>query len=122
MGFLADMGVSQAVVAWLRSQGHDAVHLREQGLHRLSDAEVFAKARREGRVLITFDLDFGEIVAASGQSVSVLVYRMRDTRACQQVDRLRRVLQVAATDLAHGAVVVVEDIRHRVRRLPIGRN
>jgi hypothetical protein len=34
MQFLADMGVDQRIVEWLRGQGHDAVHLREQGLHR----------------------------------------------------------------------------------------
>jgi predicted nuclease of predicted toxin-antitoxin system len=64
--FLADMGVSMRVVEWLRSTGHDVVHLREQGLHRLPDGEIFAKAQREQRVVLTFDLDFGEIVAATG--------------------------------------------------------
>ena len=48
---LADMGVSGRVVDWLRAQGHDAVHLREEGLQRLPDGEVFAKAFRERRVL-----------------------------------------------------------------------
>jgi predicted nuclease of predicted toxin-antitoxin system len=31
MRFLADMGVSQQVVEWLRSSGHEAVHLRNEG-------------------------------------------------------------------------------------------
>ena len=42
MRFLADMGVDQRVVDGLRAQGHDAVHLREQGLQRSPDAAVFA--------------------------------------------------------------------------------
>jgi predicted nuclease of predicted toxin-antitoxin system len=33
MRFLADMGVDQRIVDWLRTQGHDAIHLRE---HQLS--------------------------------------------------------------------------------------
>ncbi len=44
MRFLADMGVGVRVVEWLRSQGHDAVHLREEGLHRAPDEQVLAKA------------------------------------------------------------------------------
>ena len=32
MRFLLDMGVHLAVLEWLRAQGRDAVHLREQGL------------------------------------------------------------------------------------------
>jgi predicted nuclease of predicted toxin-antitoxin system len=32
MKFLADMGISQSTVKWLREKGYDAVHLREKGL------------------------------------------------------------------------------------------
>jgi len=70
--FLVDMGLSAAVARWLREQGYDAVHLSEEGLVKMPDREVFAKAEREGRVLVTCDLDFGEILAASGaHTVSV---------------------------------------------------
>jgi predicted nuclease of predicted toxin-antitoxin system len=118
---LADMGVSGRVVEWLRAQGHDAVHLRDEGLQRLPDEEVFAKAVREGRVVLTFDLDFGEIAAFSGEhSVSVLVFRLRDTRTAHVIERLRAVLASAREALDAGAVVTVEETRHRIRRLPIG--
>ena len=53
MRFLADMGVSQQVVAWLRAAGHDAVHLRDEGLHRLPNGEIFRKAGREQRIVLT---------------------------------------------------------------------
>jgi predicted nuclease of predicted toxin-antitoxin system len=66
MKFLADMGISPRTVTFLKSLGHDAVHLQEQGLGRLSDPLVLRKAREEGRVLLTHDLDFGELMAASG--------------------------------------------------------
>ena len=67
MQFLADMGVSMCVVDWLRQQGHDANHLREHGLHRLPDSDIFAKALHEQRILFTYDFDFAEIVALSGR-------------------------------------------------------
>jgi len=44
MRFLADMGVDTRVVSWLRGQGHDAKHLQEEGLHRMPNGEIFAKA------------------------------------------------------------------------------
>lgn len=122
MRFLADMGVSQSVVEWLRSEGHDAVHLREEGLQKLPDPSIFQKGDAEGRVVITFDLGFGEIVASSRQTVSVIVYRLRNARARRQVERLRAVLGAVLEDLEQGAVVVIEETRHRVRRLPIGEN
>ena len=61
MRFLADMGVSITTVQALRAAAHDAVHLREEGLIRLPDPDIVAKAAQEQRVVLTFDLDFGDI-------------------------------------------------------------
>lgn len=121
MRFLADMGVSMRVVEWLRSSGHDAIHLRNAGLQKLPNGEIFQKAIREERIVLTFDLDFGEIVAASGgASISVILFRLRNTRADFVVQRLKIVLEKSSEELAQGAVVLVEDGRYRVRRMPIG--
>lgn len=57
MRFLADMGVSYSVVLHLRLKGHDVVHLRDIGMQRMPDEEIFAQAIDEGRVILTFDLD-----------------------------------------------------------------
>src|SRR3989337_3331710 len=82
MKFLADMGISPRVVEELRQKGHDAVHLAEQGLHRMVDGDILQKARQENRVLLTHDLDFGELLAASGGALpSVIIFRLKDMRA-----------------------------------------
>lgn len=122
MRFLADMGVSLRVVSWLRGQGHDATHLREEGLKRLPNGEIFKKAVLERRILLTFDLDFGEIVALSrGEKCSVIVFRLRNTRTFHVIARLEAVLKASSGHLEKGAVVVVEESRHRIRYLPVGR-
>ena len=96
MRFLADMGVAIRVVEWLRDQGYDAVHLREEGLQRMADDKIFRKAIAENRVLLTFDLDFGEIVAFSGrEKAKVVLFRLQNTRASHVIDRLSVVLQEA---------------------------
>jgi predicted nuclease of predicted toxin-antitoxin system len=119
MRFLADACVAVRVAAWLREQGHDAVHVRELGLQHLADPEVFALAAREQRVVLTFDLDFGEIVALSGRRGSgVVVMRLRDTTTRHVVARLQDVLAAVSDALAAGAIVVVEKSRHRVRFWP----
>jgi len=121
MRFLADMGVSQQLVEWLRTNGHEAVHLRDQGLQRLPNGEIFQKAGSEQRIVLTFDLDFGEILAASGgQVVSVILFRLRNTRTRFVIQRLDDVLKQSSVDLSQGAIIIVEDGRHRVRSLPIG--
>jgi len=82
MKFLADMGISPRVITALRERGHEAIHLQEQGLGKMSDGDILAKARVEGRVLLTHDLDFGELLAASGGVLpSVIIFRLNDMRA-----------------------------------------
>jgi len=121
MRFLADIGVSQQVVEWLRTQSHGAVHLRDEGLQRLPNGEILQKAANEQRIVLRFDLDFGEILAASaGQMVSVILFRLRNTRTDFVMRRLDDVLSHSSADLMQGAIVVVEDGRYRVRKLPIG--
>ena len=121
MRFLADMGVSTGVVEWLRKEGHDAKHLRDERLHRMPNGEIFIKAVDENRIIITFDLDFGEIVAlAKGEKTSVILFRLHNTRTSHLLNRLSAVLKDSAKALEEGAVVVVEESRHRVRYLPPG--
>ena len=66
MRFLADMGISHRVVVWLRDEGHDATHLIDEGLQRLPDGDIFTKAIQAQRVILTWDLDFSEILSLSG--------------------------------------------------------
>ena len=120
MRFLADMGVSLRVCQWLRNGGHDIVHLRDEKLQRLPNGAIFQKAIAEDRILLTFDLDFGEILAGAGsRAVSVILFRLHNTRTPHVIQRLAVVLDRAAEALETGAVVVVEDARYRVRMLPI---
>ncbi len=122
MRFLGDMNIPSGVIQWLRDQGHDAIHLREQRLARLPDGEIFHKADTEERIILTCDLGFGEILALSGtQTVSVVVFRAQNKRAPHLIARLQKVLEESAQDLEEGAIISVGDRDHRVRLLPIGR-
>ena len=116
------MGVDVRVVEWLRSQGHDAVHLREEGLHRAPDQEIFDKALGEDRIILAFDLDFGDLAAlAREDSARVILFRLSNARTPHVIDRLATVLASSSDAFSRGVIVIVEETRHRIRRLPIGR-
>jgi predicted nuclease of predicted toxin-antitoxin system len=120
MRFLADMGVAMRIVEWLRVQGHDVKHLREEGLQRMPDSNIFLKAASESRILLTFDLDFGEILALSRErNVSVVLFRLHNTRTPHVIERLKLALAQSKTILETGSVVVIEENRVRTRRLPL---
>ena len=119
MRFIADMCMDVRVASWLNSQGHDATHLRDEGLQRLPNGGVFEKAIVESRVVVTFDLDFGEIVALSkGRKTGVILFRLRNTRTSFVIQRLSEVISECADALMRGAIVIVEEARHRVREFP----
>lgn len=120
MKFLADMGISLRTVAFLRDLEHDAVHLYELGLGRLSDPDILRRARDEGRVLLTHDLDFGELMAASGANLpSVVLFRLRDMRPDGVNAHLREVVAEYHEMLERGVIVSVSERQIRLRSLPI---
>ena len=119
MRILVDMGVDVRVAEWLRGQGHDAIHLRDQGLQRLPNGEIFRKAATEKRTVVTFDLDFGEIAALTrGERASVIVLRLQNARLQHVIERLSTVLTESAAALEKSAVISVQEGRHRIRYFP----
>ena len=122
MKFLADMCISPLCVEWLRSIGHDAVHLYEQKLHKLPDCDVLHKAKDENRILLTMDLDFARLVSAAGVDTLpiVVIFRLSDQRPLNVQSRLAVVIAVLKNrELKENAVLSVSDGRMRVRQLPI---
>ena len=120
MRFLVDACVDVGVNHWLREQSYDSIHLRDEGLQALPDEEVFAKAGTEERVIVTIDLDFGEILSFSGEKIiSTITFRVRNTRAAFLIRRLDAVLPNVLAHLERGAIVIIEDARYRVRLLPL---
>jgi predicted nuclease of predicted toxin-antitoxin system len=117
---LLDMGLGQSTAEYLRGQGHDVTHLREEGLQRLPDEEIIKKARREGRVILTHDLDFGRLIALSQSRLpSVVTLRLDDMRPTQVNHYLTETLARFGEELETGALVSVNEQAIRARFLPI---
>src|SRR5262245_1064294 len=104
------MGVSYSVVQYLRDTGQDAVHLRDIGMQRSPDEEVFALALRQERIILTFDLDFAALAAIAGNRwPSVVIFRPNNTRVHRLIERLAKALETTAASLLSGAIVMVDD-------------
>lgn len=119
MKFLADMGISPATVKWLNQQGHDAKHLTEERLDRLPDREIFEKAYKENRIVLTTDLDFfGEIaVSTPSATVSVIIFRQENRTPVAINQYLEKVMNTATTELEKGSIIIVQEGRFRIRHL-----
>jgi predicted nuclease of predicted toxin-antitoxin system len=119
MKFLVDNALSPEVADWLRSAGHDAIHVRALGLHRAPDEVVFRKALEDDRVLVSADTDFATLlILTRRRQPSVILFRRGSPRRpAQQAKLLLAHLASFADDLNAGAIVVFRQDRIRVRRL-----
>lgn len=91
-------------------------------MQRASDVEIVERARSDGSVVITFDLDFGEILALGVRDrPSVIVFRLTNERPERVNQQLEVVLSERQLELDAGALILIEDARYRLRKLPIGR-
>ena len=63
MRFLIDNALSPEVARRLRDSGHDAIHVRDYGLHGAEDPVILGRAADEERVLVSADSDFAMLLA-----------------------------------------------------------
>ncbi len=90
-------------------------------MHRAPDSEIVQRAQSDWRIVLTFDLDFGDVLALGVlDKPSVVIFRLADERSESVNRRLSAVLAERSADLNAGALILVEDMRYRVRKLPIG--
>jgi len=120
MKFLLDMGISPGVGEFLKQEGHESAHLSDEGLGELEDSEILKKARLTQSVLLTHDLDFGDLLAASGEALpSVVIFRLRNMRPEHVALRMKDVLSQSREALRRGAIISLDETSLRVRLLPI---
>ena len=120
MKLLVDMNLSPRWTALLAAAGHDAVHWFDVGSPTAPDQEILEFARSNGWVVLTHDLDFGDILAATGgEAPSVVQIRAGNVSAALIAGTVLQAIDAHAQALEDGALLTVDVQRARVRLLPI---
>ncbi len=77
-------------------------------------------ARENGYIVFTHDLDFGALLAATwAQGPSVIQIRVHDVMPEALGSRMVQILQEYKGVLEQGALVTVDEVRTRIRVLPL---
>ena len=102
--------------------GIEAVHWSQVGDAWAPDSMLASYAMSNGFIVMTQDLDFGALLAASGDSgPSVVQIRAGDTSPERTGQQVVSALKQLSDELENGALVTVDIERLRVRMLPIRR-
>ena len=121
MRLLIDMNMSPDLCARFRVSGHDAVHWSAVGAPNAPDKAIVDYAKAQGLVVLTHDLDFGAILAATrAEGPSVVQIRTEDVMSDRFVALVSATLTRFEAELSTGALVIVDESRSRVRVLPMG--
>ena len=120
MKLLLDMNLSPALAPELRAAGFQAEHWSGHGLPTAEDTEIMAYAKAHDYVVVTHDLDFSAILAATnGDKPSVVQIRAANLAPELLVGPLTLGLRRCAAELENGALLTIETDRQRLRLLPL---
>jgi len=115
MRFLANENFPDPSIHALREAGHDVKSIRRDA-PGISDQEVIAMAQAEGRIILTFDKDYGELIFKGGidspPAVLFLRYRGKDPQAAARL--IRETLEAGTVLEGRFTVIEEEGIRQRI--------
>ena len=121
MKLLLDMNLSPRWRGVLAAAGHDATHWSEVGDSRAADADIMGFAEREGFTVLTHDLDFGAILAATTAGrPSVIQLRGDDISPEASAATVLTAIADCQSDLEAGALLTIDLTRFRLTLLPLG--
>jgi predicted nuclease of predicted toxin-antitoxin system len=117
MKILANEKFPRSAVDAMRSAGHDVLWARTE-MAGVGDDEILRRAQSEGRIVVSFDKDFGELAFRWGLPASCGVILFRFVVVSPELAS-RRVIEAldGGADWS-GHFAVVDEFRVRLRALP----
>jgi len=118
MKFKLDENLGSLGKAILAADGHDVMTVIEQRLSGASDQRLYEICREEGRVLVTLDQDFGEVLrfppeAGPGIAVLAIPGRMSPTAIVSRISEMAKLIR---TQPINGQLWIIEPGRIRIRQ------
>jgi predicted nuclease of predicted toxin-antitoxin system len=120
MKLIVDMNLSPRWAGWLVNAGIEATHWSELGANNAPDSEIMTYASLNDYVVLTHDLDFSAILAAThGKKPSVVQIRADDVSPDVIGLQVIAALGQMVSELEAGALLTVDPNRTRMRLLPL---
>jgi predicted nuclease of predicted toxin-antitoxin system len=119
MRFLFDQSADFRLIPHLRQLGHDVHVISRNYPPGLPDEDVLEIARKERRVLVVADRDFGELIFQRGLAhAGVIFFRLPGAKLQTKIEQLNTVLADHTDDLKRGEFLVVTPGQIRIAGRP----
>ena len=116
MRFKIDENLHDDVAEALRTHGHDAQTVFDEGLRGRPDPDIAEAARRDGRALVTLDLDFGNVREYPPEHYQgLIVLRVVDQSRRHVLTVMERVVDLLDRAPLEGHLWVVSEGGVRIR-------
>jgi predicted nuclease of predicted toxin-antitoxin system len=120
MKVLVDMNLSPDWARFLAEAGFEAVHWSNVGSKSATDSELMQWAAENDHIILTADLDFGAILAAThGIKPSVVQVRSDLLSPGAVGGAVLRAVRQAHQELLDGALISIDAAHARLRILPL---
>jgi predicted nuclease of predicted toxin-antitoxin system len=119
MKFLFDQSADFRLIPHLRQLGYDVQAISRNYPPGLPDEDVLTITRKEQRILIVADHDFGELIFQQGLThAGVIFFRLPGATLQTKIDQLNTVLTEHTDDLKRGEFLVVTPGHIRIAGRP----
>lgn len=118
MQFLIDESLSPNLATFLKELGYDALSAREAGLKGLPDNKIIEWAQKNNSIVITGDLDFGELwYWHYNGAVGIIVLRLKsyNLEAQQRILEFLYTSKVLDEESVKNALIISTDKKYRIR-------
>lgn len=119
MRLLLDQDVYEVTLRFLSSLGYDVLKVAELGMATATDEENLSKAIELGRIFVTRDRDYGNLVFVREIKTGVIYLRVLPSDVDEVHNELERVLTRYSESELKESFIVVEVGRHRFRSLSL---
>lgn len=109
MNFIADINIAQAVIRFLRQNGHEVIDIKK--LNQTSgDIEIVQLAIRETKIILTHDRDFETLTKYPKYEAGTVLIRLTEQNAKHFCERLTDLLsEVDEKTLLSQLTILTED-------------
>ena len=117
MRLLTDANIFVPMIEKLLSLGHDIYDIKEKGLQKLSDSEIYVLAQELNRIIISMDKDFLSILLyPPGEHHGIIAAKLYRLSVAEATKIFIESFKTLTFNVIKGNIVIIDRKKVRIRK------